>query len=135
MVFVKAVHEARQLNDLELKIYDSWFNPMLARNRNLTPDGFVYLKTQPDTCMRRLRHRNRSEEAGIGGGYLSRLSDFHEEWLSDGATPVGELLSRANAVRMPNGQSIIQTNSTLFPHGSAPEARVQLHAPDAAAHG
>lgn len=77
MVFVKAVYEAQQMNALELKVYDSWFNPMTRMHPNLTPDGFVYLKTDPDTCMRRLRNRNRSEEDGIQNDYLSRLQVQH----------------------------------------------------------
>lgn len=29
LVFVRAVHEAQWLSDMQLELYDSWFNPML----------------------------------------------------------------------------------------------------------
>ena len=139
MVFVKAVHEAQHLSELELKLYDSWFNPMLGLNPNLTPDGFVYLKTQPDTCLRRLKHRNRSEEAGIGNNYLSRLGDFHEQWLVNGGTKVGDLLSRASSRTLDNGQSVIQTTNMMFPLSSDDErsgsgTHLELLMPGSAVH-
>lgn len=115
MVFVKAVHEAQHMSQLELKLYDSWFNPMLQMNPHLMPDGFVYLQTSPETCMRRLRKRNRSEEGGIAGDYLSRLSSFHESWLVEGSTRLDSLGGRAGVVRLGNGRTVVRTDSTLFP--------------------
>lgn len=85
MVFVRAVHEAKWMNDVELHIYDSFFNPMLQEHPNLVPDGFVYLRTQPETCMSRLQRRARHEESGIDLDYLHQLHDKHEEWLSAAA--------------------------------------------------
>jgi hypothetical protein len=34
-------------------VYDSWFNPMLDSSPSLVPDGFIYLRAQPTTCMQR----------------------------------------------------------------------------------
>jgi hypothetical protein len=89
MVFVKAVHALKQLSDLELEVYDSWFNPWLQRIPQLTPDAFVYLRTNPDTCVRRMQLRNRSEETGIPRTYLVDLNSYHDSWLVEGGRPLG----------------------------------------------
>ena len=53
MVFVRAVRESGWMGDVELVVYDSWFGPILDTNPALKPDGFIYLKCQPSTCMER----------------------------------------------------------------------------------
>jgi hypothetical protein len=39
--------------DLELAVYDSWFDPMISKSPHLVPDGFIYLKADPGICMER----------------------------------------------------------------------------------
>ena len=70
LVFVRAVHEEKWLDDYQLELYDSWFNPMIREVPGLIPDGFIYLRAEPDTCMKRLRRRNRSEECHVTNDYL-----------------------------------------------------------------
>eukprot|EP00884_Botryococcus_braunii_P010284 jgi/Botrbrau1/19257/Bobra.0073s0007.1 len=82
MVFVRAVHEAQWLSDMELKIYDSWFNPVLSWMPSLVPDGFIYLKAEPTTCMERMKKRGRGEEAQVSISYLEDIHRKHEEWLN-----------------------------------------------------
>jgi len=53
MVFVRAVRESGWMGDVELAVYDSWFGPILDSNPSLLPDGFIYLKCDPSTCMER----------------------------------------------------------------------------------
>lgn len=56
MVFVRAVKESGWMGDVELAVYDSWFGPILDSNPSLVPDGFIYLRCTPDTCMERYAH-------------------------------------------------------------------------------
>ena len=65
MVFVRAVHEAQYMSDLELSVYDSWFEPIVDVIPTIVPDGFIYLQADPDTCMRRLIRRQRAEEKTV----------------------------------------------------------------------
>lgn len=88
MVFVKAVHKAEHLSDVELGVYDTWFNPMLELTPQLVPEGFVYLKTDPETCRRRIALRSRDEEQSMSNGYLEMISDFHDSWFVDGSRPI-----------------------------------------------
>ena len=60
MVFVQAVHEARWMNDMEMSIYNSWFEPMINSMPALIPDAFIYLRADPSTCFGRMHSRGRT---------------------------------------------------------------------------
>ncbi|XP_010521145.1 PREDICTED: uncharacterized protein LOC104800120 [Tarenaya hassleriana] len=81
MVFVRAVHEANWMNEMEISIYDSWFDPVVSCLPGLIPDGFIYLRASPDTCHKRMMLRKRSEEGGVTLNYLQDLHEKHESWL------------------------------------------------------
>ena len=70
MVFVRAIRESSLVDDVELAVYDSWFGPMLDGRPSLVPDGFIYLRAAPRTCLGRMRARGRAEEGGVDLGYL-----------------------------------------------------------------
>lgn len=110
MVFVKAVHHLKHLSPVELEVYDSWFNPIVQMRPQLIPDGFVYLKTNADTCARRIDMRSRSEEATIPSDYLERLQGLHDDWLID------------------SGNSVVRDqSSTLLPPQSLMLGGMQTH--------
>ncbi|EPS72071.1 hypothetical protein M569_02685 [Genlisea aurea] len=81
MVFVRAVHEAKWMNEMEISIYDSWFDPVVSSIPGLIPDGFIYLRASPDTCHKRMMLRKRAEEGGVSLDYLRDLHEKHESWL------------------------------------------------------
>lgn len=81
MVFVRAVHEANWMNEMEISIYDSWFDPVVSTLPGLIPDGFIYLRASPDTCHQRMKLRKREEEGGVSLEYLRDLHEKHESWL------------------------------------------------------
>lgn len=81
MVFVRAVHEAKYMNEMEISIYDSWFDPVVSVLPGLIPDGFIYLRASPDTCHKRMMLRKRAEEGGVSLDYLHCLHEKHESWL------------------------------------------------------
>lgn len=65
------------------------FNPVVSYLPSLVPDGFIYLKAEPETCMERMRRRGRVEESGVSLDYLEGLHRKHEEWLNS-STPFSE---------------------------------------------
>ncbi|XP_071712787.1 uncharacterized protein [Rutidosis leptorrhynchoides] len=81
MVFVRAVHEANWMNEMEISIYDSWFDPVVSSLPGLIPDAFIYLRASPDTCHKRMMLRKRAEEGGVSLEYLRDLHEKHESWL------------------------------------------------------
>ncbi|KAL5729345.1 hypothetical protein ACHQM5_002315 [Ranunculus cassubicifolius] len=81
MVFVRAVHEAKWMNEMEISIYDSWFDPVVSTLPGLIPDAFIYLRASPDRCHQRMMLRKREEEGGVSLNYLRDLHEKHESWL------------------------------------------------------
>lgn len=78
---MRAVHEAKWMNEMEISIYDSWFDPFVSSLPGLVPDAFVYLRASPDTCHKRMLLRKRAEEGGVTLDYLRDLHEKHESWL------------------------------------------------------
>lgn len=78
---MRAVHEANWMNEMEISIYDSWFDPVVSTLPGLIPDGFIYLRASPDTCHKRMMLRKRTEEGGVSLEYLRGLHEKHESWL------------------------------------------------------
>ena len=79
------------MNELELRIYESWFDPFISALPGLVPDGFIYLRASPDTCLRRLHMRNRPEEQGVTLEYLRGLHEKHEQCFFPSASSGGIL--------------------------------------------
>ncbi|KAG5233209.1 P-loop containing nucleoside triphosphate hydrolases superfamily [Salix suchowensis] len=69
------------MNEMEISIYDSWFDPVVSVLPGLIPDAFIYLRASPDTCHKRMMHRKREEEGGVSLDYLYDLHEKHESWL------------------------------------------------------
>lgn len=63
------------------------FDPMVKDILpSIVPDGFIYLRAQPDLCSTRMALRNRSEESSVPLEYLQMLHDKHEDWLAPNFT-------------------------------------------------
>jgi deoxyadenosine/deoxycytidine kinase len=63
----------------EWVLYDQIYH--FAAQNSPTIDGHVYLECSADTCMARLKKRDRSEETGVSADYQRSLIRRHEEWL------------------------------------------------------
>jgi len=83
--FAKNLHESGLMSDLEWTLYLEWFG-WFCKDHVKKPDGFIYLKTTPQTCYKRLKKRARNEEKAVPLEYLEKLHEKHEKWLtrSDG---------------------------------------------------
>jgi len=109
LVFVRAIHEAKWLTDEQLELYDSWFNPMLLEVPGLIPDGFIYLRADPSTCMRRLRNRGRQEEKTVTDEYLEGLHEKHEDWFKK------EEWTDKRSILLPQKPSLVKYNADRQP--------------------
>lgn len=78
--FAKNCFESGFMKKIEWEIYKEWF-AWLAENYAPRPSGFIYLRTNPETCYKRILKRSRSEECDISMGYLESLHKRHEDWL------------------------------------------------------
>ncbi len=78
--FAKNCFEMGTISKLEWDLYTQWFE-WLVDNYTQKPDGFIYLRTNPEVCYERLKKRARSEESIVSFDYLSLLHQKHEDWL------------------------------------------------------
>jgi len=81
--FAKNCYEAGFMSPLEWNIYKEWFSWLVDNNYAPRPNGFIYLRVEPDIAFQRIQKRCRSEEAGISKEYLASLHQKHEDWLID----------------------------------------------------
>lgn len=79
-IFVKMLHEQGCLSDLEMQVYQGWYNIV---NKKLAVSGVVYLNTPFAVCLERMTHRNRTSENNIGIEYLEDLHTRHECWIKN----------------------------------------------------
>lgn len=82
MIFVESVYEKGWLSDLEFSLFNSWYEPVIKVSPHLIPDAFIYLRTTPEVCLKRLKRRARGEETEIDLQYLRTLHNKHEYWLN-----------------------------------------------------
>ncbi|XP_061658434.1 deoxynucleoside kinase [Syngnathoides biaculeatus] len=81
-VFMSALLEAGSLSEAEWSIYRDWHYWLLdAFQADITLDAFIYLRAEPQFCMRRLVRRGRHEESELSLEYLEQLHQKHEDWL------------------------------------------------------
>jgi deoxyadenosine/deoxycytidine kinase len=78
--FGEMLHRQSKISDLEWALYDEWFQ--FAVENAPFIDGYVYLEAKSETCMSRLRKRDRTEEVGVTEAYQQELIACHETWLS-----------------------------------------------------
>jgi deoxycitidine/deoxyadenosine/deoxyguanosine kinase len=81
--FAENCYEMGSFSETEWGAYcdmHSWLHDKLSE-RDMTLDGIVYLRTTPQTCMKRLKQRGRSEESSVTVEYLTSIHDKHENWL------------------------------------------------------
>ena len=78
--FVQNLFELGHISTLEWNLYQEWFAALMALD-SIRPQGFIYLKTDPERCFYRIQKRGRHEESGVTRQYLVQLYQKHEAWL------------------------------------------------------
>ena len=91
--FARNSYEQGGMSSMEWEIYRQWF-AFLMRGKCHFPFGFIYLKTDPDVCLERVKKRNRKGECNITLEYLKQIDHVHEDFLinKNGVVPELELV-------------------------------------------
>ena len=76
-VFLKA----RNFDELDVTILNNWIDTLLDTIPGLVPDGIVYLRSKPTSCLSRMKSRARTEETNVKLDYLALIDKFYEKWL------------------------------------------------------
>lgn len=70
------------VSELEVFIYSKWYEALMT-HLSYRIDGFIYLRTDPEICLRRVHQRMRPEEqAGVSIDYLQGIHVKLEQWLT-----------------------------------------------------
>ncbi len=66
--------------EVEWQVYLNWFN-FLVTGTCKPPQGFIYLKVDPEIAYKRIKKRNREAEKSISLEYLKQIHQCHEDFL------------------------------------------------------
>jgi len=86
-VFAKMLFDSGKINVIEWQIYEKWFYNFLDDLPNVY---FIYINTDPETCLNRINKRNRLGE-NISLDYLKNCDYYHKTWLENPGPEVVEL--------------------------------------------
>lgn len=80
-IFAETVRADGNMTNIEWDDYTKWFDWVIDKCPK--PEKFVYLRADPETCLKRIKYRARSGESTISLEYLQKLHDRHDVWLMD----------------------------------------------------
>jgi len=83
-VFAMNGYEQGFMSDIEWHIYNQWFNALVS-TKCKTPQGFIYLRVDPEIAYKRIKKRNRLAEKKITLAYLKQIHGCHEKFLIEKA--------------------------------------------------
>lgn len=72
-VFAKTLYEDNVMNHLEYNLYKEYVDSIAW-----TPSVYVYLQTDPEVCVERIKKRARGCESGIDEKYVHKLHAYYE---------------------------------------------------------
>jgi deoxyadenosine/deoxycytidine kinase len=81
-VFAENCYRTGLMTPTEYQLYCGLWD-FLVSNYCVEPDLILYLRTPAETCLQRIKARDRVEESGIPLEYLLQLENLHDEWLLD----------------------------------------------------
>lgn len=79
-VFATNGYQNGFFTEIEWQIYLQWFS-FLVSGRCKAPQGFIYLKTDPEVAYERIKRRNRLAEKTISLAYIKQIHECHEDFL------------------------------------------------------
>jgi deoxyadenosine/deoxycytidine kinase len=92
-VFAKMLHKDEKMNELEMKLYNLWYDNF---TKDIPINTILWLSTDSETCMKHIHKRGRAGEEKIAMSYLEQLDRTHVEWLH-------EPIKGTNIIKVPVG--------------------------------
>lgn len=78
--FAQNDYDSGYLNDLEWEVYSRWVD-FLVHKSCTPPKGFIYLRAEPESCLDRVKKRNRQGEETVSLDYIKRIDFWHDKFL------------------------------------------------------
>lgn len=80
-VFEKMLYDDGKLSPIEHSMYNMWCDFYHKYVRPQDNQIYIYLKSSPEICAKRIKKRGRVEEESIELDYLRGLNKYHDDWL------------------------------------------------------
>ena len=80
-VFFKMLCDDGKISEIEQAIYNSWYDFYTKYVRPEFFDFTIYLRCDPMVAYSRIMKRNRPEEKEITLEYITKVHQYHEDWL------------------------------------------------------
>jgi len=74
-VFIPINKECDRLTEREVNMLNEMYD---KSSKIWNPAGYIYLRSKPENCMKRIGHRSRESEESIDKKYIERLHELHE---------------------------------------------------------
>ncbi len=72
--------ESGYFTNVEWVIYNKWAD-YLVHQKCKAPNGFIYLKADPEVCLKRVKKRNRNCEKTVPLSYIKQIEKWHDNFL------------------------------------------------------
>ena len=82
-IFAKMLYDDGNMESINYKIYLQYYN--IYKNE-FQHKGIIFINTNPDKCLQRIKQRDRDGEDKIQIDYLRKCHDYHVKWLT--GTPI-----------------------------------------------
>lgn len=79
-IFAQMLYDDNVMNEMEHKIYRLFYD----EHKDLyKANGYIYLDSNADVCLERIKMRSRDGESNIPIEYLQRCQKYHDKWLKN----------------------------------------------------
>jgi deoxyadenosine/deoxycytidine kinase len=75
-VFMPISIEDGVMDPIDIHLFREIFDTPESR-----PHAFIYVRCDPDTCLKRLRLRGRKEENDVNIDFMRKVHSLHEKWI------------------------------------------------------
>ena len=76
-VFCKTLKDSKTITHMEYNLFKEYVDTI-----GWKPDTFVYLRTDTETCIQRMRERARECETGVDDKYIRQIHDAYENFVN-----------------------------------------------------
>lgn len=97
-VFAQMLYDDKKINSIDFQIYNKWFHSFID---DVPINGIIYIKTNPETCNKRVEKRARKGES-IPLEYLTKCSKYHDDWIIDKESDSQKLVLDGNVDNVEN---------------------------------
>lgn len=81
-VFVEVLHEDGDIEDDLFNLYRWQYDEIISKYlKIILPSEYIYIRSKPEECLKRIQHRGRECEKGITIDYLKKIHEKYEKMV------------------------------------------------------